>query len=141
MTVSFCFSTPQSIWERSRIVTLRVNGAERSFGVCTDFPGTDYWMNCAPLTEFHSQILKVSPYNVSGYYSDVTEAVFRNAVGSSDRTKQERHLRAIYQDLYDNGGKMIWGFQKDISAQRRGFQAERDQSIPWPATAVFTPGK
>ena len=100
---------------------------------------TFYWMNRTPLAEFRSQILKDSPYNVSGYYSDITEESFKKAISTSDKDEQEEHIHAISKDIHDNGGEIIWAFQKDISAQRKGFVAERNQSIPWLATATFVP--
>lgn len=98
-----------------------------------------YWMNRTPMAEFRSQVLKDSPYNVSGYYSDITEEAFKKAIATGDKDEQVEHIHAISQDIHDNGGEIIWGFQKDISAQRKGFESERNQSIPWLATATFTP--
>lgn len=98
-----------------------------------------YWMNRSPLTEFRSQVLKDSPYNVSGYFSDITEEGFKNAVSTKNKDEQKEHIYAISKDIHDNGGEIIWGFQKDISAQRKGFKTEKNQSIPWLATATFVP--
>jgi peptide/nickel transport system substrate-binding protein len=98
---------------------------------------TFYWMNRMPLAEFRSQALKASPYNVSGYTSDVIEENFKKAISTNDRAEQEKYIHAISKDIHDNGGELIWGYQKDISAQRKGLTTEVNQSVPWLATATF----
>jgi peptide/nickel transport system substrate-binding protein len=100
---------------------------------------TFYWMNRAPLAEFRSQVLKDSPYNVSGYTSDVIEENFKMALSTSDRAEIEKCVHAISKDIHDNGGELIWGYQKDITAHRKGLKTELNQTVPWLATATFVP--
>lgn len=102
---------------------------------------TFYWINRSPITEFKSQVLKVSPYNVSGYYSDITEDNFKKAISTDDKNKQIEYIYAISKDIHDNGGDLIWGYQKDILAHRKGLKTEINQTIPWLATATFNPEK
>ena len=102
---------------------------------------TFYWMNRTPLAEFRSQVLKDSPYNVSGYYSDLTEESFKKAITTNDKEEQATYIKNISQDIHENGGELIWGYQKDISAQRKGLKTETNQSVPWLATATFGPEK
>lgn len=98
-------------------------------------------MNRTPLAEFRSQVLKDSPYNVSGYYSDLTEESFKKAITTNDKEEQATYIKNISQDIHENGGELIWGYQKDISAQRKGLKTETNQSVPWLATATFGPEK
>lgn len=101
---------------------------------------TFYWMNRTPLAEFRSQVLKDSPYNVSGYYSELTEREFQRAVSHSDETVQTEAIRLISRDIHENGGELIWGYQKQLSAHRKGVEGIFfSQSIPWIADATFVP--
>lgn len=100
---------------------------------------TFYWMNRTPMAEFRSQVLKGSPYNVAGYSSDVIEENFKKAINTADKAEQEKCVHAISRDIHDNGGEIIWGFQKDISAHRKGLTTELNQTVPWLATATFIP--
>lgn len=101
---------------------------------------TFYWMNRPPLVEFRSEIQSTSPYNVSGYFSDITESEFQRAVSNTDKTVQNDAVRKICEDLYENGGELIWGYQKQLSAYRKGLEGVfTTQSIPWLAGATFVP--
>ncbi|MDO5689136.1 MAG: ABC transporter substrate-binding protein [Tissierellia bacterium] len=99
---------------------------------------TFYWVNRTPIAEFRSQVLKDSPYNVSGYYSDVTEEEFIKATFTSDEAVQNDAIREISKDIHENGGELIWGYQKQLSAHRKGLQGVViTQSIPWIAQATL----
>ncbi len=100
---------------------------------------TFYWMNRAPRAEFRSQVLRASFYNVSGYTSDIIEENFKKAINTSDKAEQAKYVHAISKDIHDNGGELIWGYQKDITAHRKGLKTELNQSVPWLATATFVP--
>lgn len=101
---------------------------------------TFYWMNRPPMAEFRSQILKDSPYNVSGYYSDLTEEQFKLATSNTDEKVQAEAIAKISADIHDNGGEIIWGFQKQLAAHRKGLEGVLfSQSIPWIADATFVP--
>lgn len=101
---------------------------------------TFYWINRPPMAEFRSQILKDSPYNVSGYYSDLTEEQFKLATSNTDEKVQAEAIAKISADIHDNGGEIIWGFQKQLAAHRKGLEGVLfSQSIPWIADATFVP--
>ena len=100
---------------------------------------TFYWLNRTPLAEFRSQILKDSPYNVSGYASETTEKNFILATTTQDAAKQEEAVSAISKEIHELGGELIWGYQMDIAAKRKGFESPMTQSIPWLAEATFMP--
>lgn len=100
---------------------------------------TFYWLNRTPLAEFRSQILKDSPYNVSGYTSENTEKNFAAATTTQDAAKQAEAVKAISKEIHDLGGELIWGYQMDIAAKRKGFESPMTQSIPWLAEATFVP--
>lgn len=100
---------------------------------------TFYWLNRTPLAEFRSQILKDSPYNVSGYFSENTEKNFAAASTARDPGEQAEAIKAISKEIHDFGGDLIWGYQMDVSARRKGFASPMTQSIPWLAEATFMP--
>ena len=100
---------------------------------------TFYWLNRAPLAEFRSQVLQDSPYNVSGYHSENIDQNFAKATHTQDMTAQSEAVRAISKEVHDLGGEIIWGYQMDISARRKGFEAPMTQSLPWLPEATFLP--
>lgn len=99
---------------------------------------TFYWVNRTPLAEFRSQILKDSIYNVSGYYSENTEKKFLEATTTNDESQSEA-IQELSREIHDLGGDLIWGYQMDISAKRKGFEAPLTESVPWLAEATFIP--
>lgn len=100
---------------------------------------TFYWLNRTPLAEFRSQILKDSAYNVSGYFSEDIEKNFAAATTTQDPKTQTEAIHAISKEIHSMGGELIWGYQMDISAKRKGFESPMTQSIPWLAEATFMP--
>ncbi|MDD7433942.1 MAG: ABC transporter substrate-binding protein [Peptoniphilaceae bacterium] len=100
---------------------------------------TFYWVNRTPLAEFRSQVLKDSHYNVSGYSSEETEKNFALATSTQEPQAQTEAIHAICREIHDFGGELIWGYQMDISAKRKGFEAPMTQSVPWLGEATFTP--
>lgn len=101
---------------------------------------TFYNINRAPMGSFRSLSLSISPFNASGYISDVVEENFAKAASTTDEKEREQYLEAIYKDIHENDGNMIWGYQKQFSASRKGLTGlETYQSVPWLARAKYIP--
>lgn len=100
---------------------------------------TFYWLNRAPIAEFRLELLKESPYNVSGYFSDTIAKNFKQVTSTKDEKAQKEAIEALSKEIHKEGGELIWGFQMDISARRKGFTAPLTQSVPWLAEATFVP--
>lgn len=98
-----------------------------------------YWINRLAITEFRSQVLKASPYNVSGYWSDAIEKNYTQLTSTKDEKLQADLVREISKEVHDDGGDLIWGYQKDITARRKGLKMGTTQSVLWLPTARFIP--
>lgn len=101
---------------------------------------TFYWINRQPMIEFASQAVADSPYNMSGYHSEVIDKNYALAQSTLDKAEQQKAIDAISKDIHDNGGEIIWGYQKQLSAHRKGLEGfQTFQSIPWIPKATFKP--
>ncbi len=101
---------------------------------------TFFWTNRVPIATFQMQVLADSPYNVSGYSSDVMETNYKKATATIDKGEQTEAIVAISKDFHDNGGELIWGYQKQVHAHRVGLSDYQVfQSVVWLADATFTP--
>ncbi len=101
---------------------------------------TFYWINRTPMANFHMQAGADSPYNASGYSSEVMETNFNKALTSLDKDEQAEAIAAFSKDFHDNGGELIWGYQKQAHAHKVGLKDYLVfQSVPWLADATFTP--
>ncbi|MDO5092852.1 MAG: ABC transporter substrate-binding protein [Propionibacteriaceae bacterium] len=101
---------------------------------------TMYWINRTPSNEFRSQIAPDSPYNVSGYASDTLASNFTALTTTLDQAEQQRLVGEISREVHDQGGDLVWGYQKQIQAHHMGLAGVTSfQSIPWLAKATFTP--
>ena len=103
---------------------------------------TFYWINRLPISNLQSQVSAESPYNVSGYSSPEISAALQTAMTSTDAKIQEENVQKVLKDQHDNGGDLIWGYQKQLSASRAGLNGVvTTQSVPLLANATFTPAK
>lgn len=103
---------------------------------------TFYWINRLPISNLQSQVSAESPYNVSGYSSPEISAALQTAMTSTDAKIQEENVQKVLKDQHDNGGDLIWGYQKQLSANRAGLNGVvNTQSVPLLANATFTPAK
>lgn len=98
-----------------------------------------FWINRLSITNLKNQIIKDGPYNTSGYYSDITETNYKKALSVGAGKEQNEYIKAVQKDIHDNGGNIVWGYQKNISARRKGVECETTQTIPWLSGAKFHP--
>ena len=58
--------------------------------------------------------------------------------GLADKNMAEL-VAEISQEIHESGGDLVWGFQKQLSAYRKGLKGlVVDQSMPWIAEATFS---
>ncbi|MGI6078203.1 MAG: ABC transporter substrate-binding protein [Fastidiosipilaceae bacterium] len=101
---------------------------------------TFYWINRSPLVDFRSQAVKDSPYNASGYSSDNIMEQMAIATATPDESTRQEAIKEICIELNEQGGDLIWGYQKQLSAHRAGLEHINSfQSIPWLVNATFNP--
>ena len=92
---------------------------------------TFYWINRSPLVDFRSQAVKDSPYNASGYSSDNIMETNGDCHCHAGRVDPSEAIKEICIELNEQGGDLIWGYQKQLSAHRAGLEHINSfQSIP-----------
>ena len=100
---------------------------------------TMYWINRPAMGEFRMQADARSPYNVSGYSSQAMTEKFTKATQTLDEKSRDKLVAEISQEIHESGGDLVWGFQKQLSAYRKGLKGlVVDQSMPWIAEATFS---
>ena len=101
---------------------------------------TAYWINRSPITQFRSQLTPDYPFNMSGFTSETVQQNLAKATSTLDPAEQKTLVGEISKEVHDQGGDLIWGYQKQVSAYRTGLEgANTSQSIPQLAKATFNP--
>lgn len=101
---------------------------------------TFYWTNRPAIAEYRITVGPNSFYNVSGYTSETLVANFVAVTATLDDGEQARLVEQISQELHDQGGDLIWGFQRQVAAHRAGLDGVViTQALPILSSATFTP--
>ena len=101
---------------------------------------TAYWINRNPITEFRSQVMPDYPFNLSGFTSETIQQNLTKATATLDAAEQKKLVGEISKEIHDQGGDLIWGYQKQVAAYRAGLENFTSvQSVPWLAKATFNP--
>lgn len=100
---------------------------------------TFFWINRAPITMLNTMGGAQSPYNVSGYTTDSLTEQIERAKTHTDPKIQEEAVALASQEIHDKGGDLIWGFQKQQSAHKKGLEGIVSvQTVPFLADATFS---
>ena len=101
---------------------------------------TAFWINRNPITEFRSQVMPDYPFNLSGFTSETIQQNLTKATATLDAAEQKKLVGEINKEIHDQGGDLIWGYQKQVSAYRAGLENFTSvQSVPWLTKATFNP--
>jgi peptide/nickel transport system substrate-binding protein len=79
-------------------------------------------------------LLTNSPYNETGWKSTSFDERFAKARGTLDEASRQEQYFALQQELYDDGGYLIWGFNDWVDAaspQLQGIQASPIFALGW----------
>ena len=79
---------------------------------------TAFWINRNPITEFRSQVMPDYPFNLSGFTSETIQQNLAKATATLDAAEQKKLVGEINKEIHDQGGDLIWGYQKQVSAYR-----------------------
>ena len=80
------------------------------------------------------------PFNLSGFTSETVQQNLTKATATLDTTEQKKLVGEISKEIHDQGGDLIWGYQKQVSAYRAGLENfSSAQAVPWLTKATFNP--
>lgn len=101
---------------------------------------TMYWVNRPPANEFRMQAAADSAFNLSGYSSAQLTENLTALHASLDPARQAELVAVISQEIHDQGGDLIWGYQKQFTAHHAGLTgAVSLEGVWWLADATFSP--